>query len=202
MTERHAACSCGKLAVSVRGEPVRISVCHCLACQRRTGSAFGAQARFRRSDVEVEGTTLIVARDDEGLCAAKNRCPHLGLSLTKGPGGLHAEGGEIVCPWHSSKFDLCSGENRDWVAGFAGRSIPRWSRSMVAMGRKPSPLTTYPVSRDGGSIVVAGRWMERPVTAHPLTHAAKAATIVITQDFAESMFFPGLPRPARAIDLL
>jgi hypothetical protein len=27
MTVRHAACSCGKLAVVVRGEPVRISVC-------------------------------------------------------------------------------------------------------------------------------------------------------------------------------
>jgi hypothetical protein len=30
----------------VEGEPVRISVCHCLACKRRTGSAFGYQARF------------------------------------------------------------------------------------------------------------------------------------------------------------
>jgi hypothetical protein len=26
MTVRHAACSCGRLAVTVRGEPVRISV--------------------------------------------------------------------------------------------------------------------------------------------------------------------------------
>lgn len=33
------------------GEPVRISVCHCLECQRRTGSAFGAQARFAREQV-------------------------------------------------------------------------------------------------------------------------------------------------------
>jgi DNA topoisomerase IB len=46
MTERHASCSCGQLAVVTRAEPIRISICHCLACQRRTGSVFGTQARF------------------------------------------------------------------------------------------------------------------------------------------------------------
>lgn len=51
MTLREATCSCGELAIACEGEPVRISVCHCLACQRRTGSAFGAQARFPRERV-------------------------------------------------------------------------------------------------------------------------------------------------------
>ena len=35
---------------------MRVSVCHCLACQRRTGSAFGAQARFPADAVTIEGT--------------------------------------------------------------------------------------------------------------------------------------------------
>ena len=30
-------------------------MCHCFACQRRTGSVFGAQARFERKDVLIEG---------------------------------------------------------------------------------------------------------------------------------------------------
>lgn len=46
MTERIASCSCGQLTARVTGEPVRVSICHCLACQRRTGSVFGVQARF------------------------------------------------------------------------------------------------------------------------------------------------------------
>ncbi|MGH2892702.1 MAG: GFA family protein, partial [Solirubrobacteraceae bacterium] len=46
MATREAACSCGQLTVQVSGDPVRVSVCHCLACQRRTGSAFGYQARW------------------------------------------------------------------------------------------------------------------------------------------------------------
>ncbi|MGJ3626527.1 GFA family protein [Sphingomonas sp. MMS24-JH45] len=37
------------------GEPVRISVCHCRACQRRTGGPFSAQARFPIDDVLVAG---------------------------------------------------------------------------------------------------------------------------------------------------
>ena len=45
MTTRDASCSCGQLHLTCEGEPVRISVCHCLACQQRTGSAFGVQAR-------------------------------------------------------------------------------------------------------------------------------------------------------------
>jgi nitrite reductase/ring-hydroxylating ferredoxin subunit len=33
--------------------------------------------------------------------------------------------GQVVCPWHNSRFDLASGENLDWAPGFAGRDMPR-----------------------------------------------------------------------------
>ena len=46
MPSRTASCSCGQLRIEVHGEPLGVSVCHCLACQRRTGSAFAALARF------------------------------------------------------------------------------------------------------------------------------------------------------------
>jgi hypothetical protein len=52
---REAACHCGQLRLSVEGEPFAVSICHCLDCQRRTGSAFGMQAAFRRSEVAVSG---------------------------------------------------------------------------------------------------------------------------------------------------
>ena len=38
MTVQRAACSCGQLHLTIEGEPVRISMCHCLECQRRTGA--------------------------------------------------------------------------------------------------------------------------------------------------------------------
>ena len=102
----------------------------------------------------MEGTTLLVARDEEGLCAVNNRCPHLGLSLTSGPGGKRYEDGVIQCPWHNSRFVVRTGENLDWVAGVGGRSVPRWSRRVIAAGRKPAPLHTYPVVIDGEDVLV------------------------------------------------
>ena len=35
MEKRTATCRCGQLQVTCEGEPVRVSVCHCLDCQRR-----------------------------------------------------------------------------------------------------------------------------------------------------------------------
>ena len=82
---RSASRSCGQLTVTTTGEPVRISVCHCLACQRRTGSAFGVQARFPRGAVTSAGrgtryertadsgktVTLTFCPDCDGVCRGK-----------------------------------------------------------------------------------------------------------------------------------
>jgi hypothetical protein len=62
---REAACSCGQLRLTVEGEPIRISMCHCLACQRRTGSTFGIQARFTSDQVRVVGRYSDYARTSD-----------------------------------------------------------------------------------------------------------------------------------------
>jgi hypothetical protein len=68
---RQASCSCGQLRVDVDGEPIRISVCHCLHCKRRTGSAFAAQARWPHSSAQIRGTsTQWVRTNDQGSTAA------------------------------------------------------------------------------------------------------------------------------------
>jgi len=82
MRSRRASCSCGQLTLTCEGEPVRISICHCLACQRRTGSAFGVQARFERSRVTVEGrATQFVRTGDEGGRATQHFCPVCGATV-------------------------------------------------------------------------------------------------------------------------
>ena len=55
VTEHTASCRCGQLRATASGDPVRVSVCHCLACQKRTGSAFAVQARWQAECVEIEG---------------------------------------------------------------------------------------------------------------------------------------------------
>src|SRR6476661_4123006 len=77
--KRRATCSCGALSVETDGDPVRISVCHCLACQKRTGSAFGVQARFPRERTRVSGPSTAYSRTgDSGGTATFHFCPTCG----------------------------------------------------------------------------------------------------------------------------
>ncbi|HYI64157.1 MAG TPA: GFA family protein [Allosphingosinicella sp.] len=68
METREAACACGRLTARAESDPVRISVCHCLECKRRTGSAFGWNATYEASRVRIEGAYRTYARgSDDGF---------------------------------------------------------------------------------------------------------------------------------------
>lgn len=82
MTGRTASCRCGQLRVAVTGEPFRVSVCHCLNCKKRSGSAFAVQARWPRAQSTIEGqskTFVIVA--DSGNRATFHFCPECGSDV-------------------------------------------------------------------------------------------------------------------------
>ena len=82
MAERYAACSCEQLRLWAEGDPVRISMCHCLACQRRTGSAFGIQARWPAEQVRIEGRYSEYTRiSDEGEPRTSYFCPECGATV-------------------------------------------------------------------------------------------------------------------------
>jgi len=84
MSTRNAACHCGQLRVTVDGDPIRVSVCHCLACQQRTGSAFGVQARFSPEQVTVEGRHSEFAREsdeEDRLVHVFHFCPECGSTV-------------------------------------------------------------------------------------------------------------------------
>lgn len=78
----HAQCQCGQLRVTARGVPFRVSVCHCLACQRRSGSVFATQARFSADNVEIAGEARDWSRrGDEGGIATCSFCPACGSTV-------------------------------------------------------------------------------------------------------------------------
>jgi hypothetical protein len=82
MTSRIAECRCGRVRAACEGEPVRVSVCHCLACQRRTGSAFAAQARWPAGQVAITGTTKTFVRvADSGNRVTYRFCPDCGSTI-------------------------------------------------------------------------------------------------------------------------
>ena len=82
LTTRHATCSCEQLRVLMEGEPVRVSICHCLACQRRTGSVFAVQARFDAEQVRTEGRYSEYVRvSDDGEVRIFYFCPNCGATV-------------------------------------------------------------------------------------------------------------------------
>jgi hypothetical protein len=82
MTTRRAACSCGQLNLTIEGEPSRISMCHCLECQRRTGAVISNQARFRREQITFAGKSTAWTRTAEsGNALTFHFCPTCGSTV-------------------------------------------------------------------------------------------------------------------------
>lgn len=81
MGSRTASCCCGQLRIEVQGEPLGVGVCHCLACQARTGSVFAALARFA-APYEVFGAATEYLRvGDQGARFRFRFCPVCGTNL-------------------------------------------------------------------------------------------------------------------------
>lgn len=67
MSEHKASCSCGQLEITVTGAPRRVVMCHCIACHKRTGSTYGAQATYEPTNVTVAGVSTDCVRTFSSL---------------------------------------------------------------------------------------------------------------------------------------
>lgn len=80
--EWQAECSCGQLRAICIGEPDRVSVCHCMNCKRRTGSAFAWNASFPVGAVKTAGERRSFARaTDSGRMNTYYFCPTCGSTV-------------------------------------------------------------------------------------------------------------------------
>lgn len=81
--QRTGGCACGAVRYEVTGDPIRVSVCHCNDCQRRTGSAFGIGCVFPRDAVTlVQGEMKIFERpSNSGNWVRFHFCPECGSSV-------------------------------------------------------------------------------------------------------------------------
>jgi hypothetical protein len=76
---RRATWACAALAADCAGEPIKVSLCHCLECQRRTGAAFGIAAFFPREAVTITGESRAWSRpSDSGKPVVFHFCPACG----------------------------------------------------------------------------------------------------------------------------
>jgi hypothetical protein len=122
VTERIASCRCGQLKATVTGDPVRLSVCHCLNCKKRSGSAFAVQARWPADQVTIEGESKgfeLIA--DSGNRATFHFCPDCGSDVHyeingKFDGLIAIPLGAFEDPFFASpKFSVWEERKNDWL---------------------------------------------------------------------------------------
>jgi hypothetical protein len=88
VNSRTASCRCGQLRATVAGDPVRVSVCHCLNCKKRSGSAFAVQARWPADQVTIAGRSKSFEMvGDSGNAATFHFCPVCGSDVYYEGGG-------------------------------------------------------------------------------------------------------------------
>lgn len=78
----YAQCACGNLTVTPHGPPRLTALCHCFACQRRTGSPFSANAFYAIDCVEISGaSTEFIRTAESGRKVRMHFCPACGSTV-------------------------------------------------------------------------------------------------------------------------
>ncbi|MBG6176148.1 hypothetical protein IWQ55_003986 [Labrenzia sp. EL_208] len=137
MVKRTASCRCGQLSAVCEGEPVRISACHCLECQKRTGSVFAVQARWPDEHVTLSGKFSEWQRDcDSGHTATYRFCPTCGSTLAfviEGwPGVTAIPVGAFADPdFPSPRFSVYEHRKHQWVT-IPGENVEHSSDPSIA----------------------------------------------------------------------
>ncbi|HUJ45984.1 MAG TPA: GFA family protein [Rhizomicrobium sp.] len=89
MTQLNGRCSCGAVKYRMTDAPMFIHCCHCLDCQRQTGSAFVLNALIEADRVEqLSGETRESPQPtDSGRQHIIHRCGECGTALWSNYGG-------------------------------------------------------------------------------------------------------------------
>jgi hypothetical protein len=145
---RTGGCQCGALRFEVRGDPRRISACHCRMCQRAVGAPFGIYAVFAPEQV-----TWTTARDRarwaSSNVAARGFCSDCGTPLT-----YEANDGKTI-DILSAVFDDPTDLGPNVAIGVEGK-LP-WTDGLASLpGRTPTETSTV-----GGVAIVSNQWADR-----------------------------------------
>ena len=122
MDTRTGTCACGQLRVKCAGDPVKVSLCHCLDCQKRTGSTYGIAAFFPRKHIEADGLFRTYRRDsDSGFAVNFHFCPSCGSTVfwepERNPDAIAVAVGSFADPTFPAPSQSVYNERRHpWVS--------------------------------------------------------------------------------------
>ena len=118
---REGGCSCGAVRYRLASEPMFVHCCHCLNCQRQTGSAFVINLLIERDRVELlagEPEPVAVPRDDRSKQRIF-RCPDCQVAVFSEygrPQVLFVRGGTLDEPRYvTPDVHIFTKSKVDWV---------------------------------------------------------------------------------------
>ena len=75
-------CLCGAVRYRVVGNPVAVSICHCVNCQRNSGSAFSVNVIFPKEALTMTGRpSIFIDKGDTGAGVERVFCGNCGTPL-------------------------------------------------------------------------------------------------------------------------
>jgi hypothetical protein len=101
---REGGCACGAVRYRLTSDPLFTHCCHCLNCQRQTGSAFVINLLIEADRVELLAAAPepIDAPRDDGSMQRISRCPTCQVAVYSDygrPEVLFVRGGTLDEPW-------------------------------------------------------------------------------------------------------
>ncbi len=97
-----------------------------------------------RQVVKLNQQAILLLNEGGTIHAVSNQCPHLKLPMKSGK----IKDGAIVCPFHRSAFDLCSGAVKEWSP------FPPVVGSLMGKMSAEKPLPVFPVRVENGEVQV------------------------------------------------
>ena len=119
-------CLCGNVTVTIKAEPVRMAQCHCLDCQRNTGTGHANNAIFKEGDVAVSGETRSFSvTADSGNKLTRHFCGTCGsrmFGINSGrPGMITLPAGVFEdSSWYQPQMILFKGRRTAWDPEITG----------------------------------------------------------------------------------
>jgi hypothetical protein len=114
------SCRCGAITLTISDKPRSMIQCHCLDCQKSTGTGHTSNAYFAARDVKIQGETkghTVVT--DSGNEMTRNFCPTCGSrvfgSNSKNPDLVSIQVGCLDDhSWFSPQIVLYTSRQHDW----------------------------------------------------------------------------------------
>ena len=113
-------CRCGAVSITVHDKPMMMVQCHCLDCQKFSGTGHSSNAYFSKDDVKIQGAVReFKVLADSGAEMTRSFCPVCGSRLI----GTNSERPNLVSipvgsledqDWYEPQMVLYTSRKHDW----------------------------------------------------------------------------------------